>query len=248
MRNLMRGAVVFTVLAGIAAAACSSSSNGDSATGGTSSAGSSGTTSNGGKGGASTGTSGSGGATNGGASGAGASNAGTGGTSVVGSAGADDTAGAENGAGGSPDQGVTACNALAISGAAVNLMHVSTAAPTLSNGTLQPGDYRLTSGAIYDGGTGTYPLASIAHVSIADSTATIQTVDEYGDSSTLVIEMAAPSSLAPTSVKLTCDSDPLYAGVVGSELKSDIEYGATETTFSLYEGPSKYFLVYTLGS
>ncbi len=247
MRNLMRGAVVLTVLAGIAVA-CSSSSGDDSAAAGTNSGGSSGTTANGGKGGSSTGTSGNGGASGAGANSGGASNAGAGGTSAIGSGGADNAAGADNGAAGSPDQGVTACNALSFSGVSLILMHLSTAAPTLSNGTLQPGDYRLTSGAVYDGATGGTAFGSIAHVSIADSTATIQTADEYGETSTIVIEMAQPSSLAPTSVKLTCDTDPQYAGVLGTELNSVIEYGATATTFSLYEGPNKFFLVYTLGA
>jgi hypothetical protein len=250
MLRLIRNAAVVSVLVGAVGVGCSSSSGDDSAAAGMSNGGSAGSTSHGGTGGSSVG--GSGGSSTGGTSTA------NGGKSGSGAAGADNTAagadnsgaGADNssaGAGGAPDQGPQACNELAFTGQQVVATLSAAAVPTFSNGTPTAGDYGLTSATIYNGGSGPSGMVgSMIHVSIVGSTVTIQGADSKGVTSTTVIVMGEPSSMPPSSVKFTCDTDPTLKASVGVEAKTAFKYEATATTLSIYEVPSKLLLVFTL--
>jgi hypothetical protein len=124
-------------------------------------------------------------------------------------------------------------------------MRSSDAPPTLQNGALQPGTYRLTGGGVYNGGTGVVETGAIAQVSLVGSTATIQLVDNWGMTSTIVIIMGQPPSMPPSSVKLTCATEPTLKASVGAEASGAIKYGVTGDTFSLYELPTKTLLVFT---
>jgi len=250
MRALMIRTAVLSALVGAAlVGGCGSS---DDASGGGGSAGmAGGAGDHGGAAGGGAGSSNGGsGAVNGGTSGssaAGADNT-TAGADNSSAGTSDSSAGASNSAAGEggADQGPQACNALLFSGAAVTLMHSSAAPPTLQNGTLVAGDYRLTDGGVYDSGAGVVEVGALAQVSVVGSTATIQLVDNWGMTSTLVIVMGQPSSVPPSSVKLTCDTDPKYKSSVGVEASAGIKYGVAGNTFSLYEAPLKLVLVFTL--
>jgi hypothetical protein len=255
MRAFIRNSVILSVLvAVVAAVGCSSSDN--STGGGAGAGGSAGAHAGSGQGGGSAGK----GTTNGGSAGksgeatAGATDAGAsnGGSSEGGSAGADtggaDTAGPDNsaGAGGAPEP--QACNSLTFSGAAITISNSNATPPALTYGALQAGDYHLTSGVIYSTTNQTEQFGEVAHVSIADQTATIDLVTNAGVKTEIVVVMAQPNSMPPTSVKVTCSDDPVLSQVQGQEAKASLEYGVTSTTFTVYEIPLHTSLTFTLGA
>jgi hypothetical protein len=257
MRAYIRNALILSFVAGIAGVGCSSSddsgaggaggaaagSAGASASGGTSQAGSSGKGNTGGGGASAGGTGGSA------AGGSGGTPTGGSGGSFTGSpeAGAGDAiAGAGNSEAGAPSTGPAPCNDLVFTGTNISGSHAAVAnAPALAYGTLNSGDYLLTSQVVYDGMNEVDQVGGIAHVSIADKTATID-VAINGANSRVVLVMAQPTTAAPTSVIITCSNDPILGQVVGQEAKTLLTYGVTPNTFSLYEVPLKKLLVFTL--
>jgi hypothetical protein len=237
MRYLVRSALVLSVLAGVAAAACSSS---DDSSGG--SAGSAGASSGGTKGGG--GTSAGAGTSSAGASDAGASSGGTSGSSA---GGAGDSAGAgDSSAGAAGAASLPPCNDLVFTGSKITIANTAGAAPTLAYGTLVAGDYTLTSGAVYQTAAFTEQLGTIAHVAVAGQTATIDIADSAGNTSTLVVVMGQPNTMAPSSVKITCSTDPAFVPTVNVELSAFLSYGVAASTFSIYDAPVKTLEKFTL--
>jgi hypothetical protein len=248
MRAFIRNSVILSVVVGLAAAVgCSSSDSssggGGGAGGSAGSAGSAGSHAGGGH----VGSAGEAGAATGGSAGEGgnASAGGPEGGAVNGGAGGD-SSGPETAAGAGGASGPEACNALTFTGAPIEITSSTATPPTLEDGPLQAGDYRLTSGAIYSSTNQAMQIGEIAHISIADQTATIDLANYSGATTRFVIVMGQPSSMAPTSVKVTCSSDPVLSQVVGQEAKASLQYGVTTTTFSLYEVPLHTLLTFTL--
>jgi len=267
MRSYIRSGVGLGVILGLAiAVGCSSSddsSGGGAGTGGAA-AGSAG---KGGSGGA--GTAGKGGSsatagTGNGAAGSGEAGKGESGGDNGGVA--EGGAGGESGGTGSPvetagaagaDTGPKACNDLVFSGDSVSVAHTNSGVPTLANGAFTPGNYRLTAANYTNQGTGTVMLGSIAHVTVSGQDVTIDLAAKSGaavtgatGTSTIHIVLATPNTMSPSSVKITCSTDPVLGSpaALNQEAKAQFAYGTTATTFTLYLVPFSLELTYTLGA
>ncbi len=254
MRSYIRSGVGLGVVLGLAiAVGCSSSDDSSPAAGGTGGA----SAGSGGK--ASGGSAGSGASGKGGSSSAGTSNTGDAGTGDVGnviggaggesggSSGPDESAGAGGG-----DTGPVACNNLVFSGAMGTYGHAAAAdLPTFTYGTPVAGNYQLTAGTLYDGGSGTEPLGGLARVTVNGQTVTID-IFSSGDAitgsntETFQFTLGQPSTMPPTNVKLSCATLASLVSYVGMDVTGLLKYTATATTLTVYEVPFNTAYTYTL--
>ena len=128
--------------------------------------------------------------------------------------------------------------------------HTADPAPVLTQGTIQPGTYYLTSYTLYDGATGAnISIAETVKVTVNNKIATLNEVDTRGITNTIDITMGTPATAAPSSIIATCSTDPSYQTVIGQELKAVASYGVTGTggdTLTVYISTLKLKQVYKL--